>query len=62
MFTMKLDFKCIIPECGNKDEWYLMPLKEKVKSKDFIRSINKYEVVCKKCNKTYILSFKIKEV
>jgi len=60
MFTLKIDFKC--PLCENKDKWYCMPLKEQTKSKDFIRSLDKFELVCKKCSKSYFLSFKIKAI
>lgn len=62
MITTRISFKCIMPGCNNKQYWYIMPLKEKTNSNDFVRSITKYELVCKKCKKTYILKFTIKAI
>lgn len=62
MITTRINFKCIMPGCDNTKNWYVMPLKDKIKSKDFVRSITRYELLCKKCKKTYILEFKIEAI
>jgi len=60
MFTAELDLKCKL--CGNKDEYYIMPLDEKVKSGDIIRSCDTFKVQCKQCGKNYIIKILIKEI
>ncbi len=60
MITAKIDFPCKI--CNNRQRWYVMPLKEKVKSGSFINSFTSYDLSCKKCGKHYILKFSIKAV
>lgn len=62
MITAKIDFKCIMPGCGNKQSWYVMPLDEKVKSGDKVHSVDKYHLQCKKCGQDYILKFNIKKL
>lgn len=59
MFTCSLNFTCPVPECKNNKDWYVMPLRERTKSKDFINSLNNYEVQCKKCGQRYLLNFTI---
>lgn len=57
MIILKFKLKCKI--CGKSKEWYVMPMKEKTKSNDYIRSATKYELVCKNCKQTYILKFNV---
>jgi hypothetical protein len=58
MITAKLDFACVL--CKNRQSWYIMPMKQKTISKDTIRSMTKFELVCKKCKQSYMLTLKIK--
>jgi len=58
MLTVKINFQC--PLC-NKVDFYVMPLKEKIRN-DFINSNTKFNLQCKKCGKSYILKFNIKAV
>lgn len=58
MFSAKIKFKCIL--CGNAQSWYVIPLDEKTKSNDYIRSLTSYRIQCKKCSQDYILKFTIK--
>jgi len=57
MIVLKIDFKCKL--CGNCDDFYVMPIDEKVGKDDYISSLNRYRLQCKKCKKDYILSFNI---
>jgi len=58
MITARLEFACSL--CGNKKNFYVMPLDEITKSRDYIHSLTKYRLSCKKCGQDYILSFKVK--
>lgn len=58
MITIKLQFKCKL--CNHID-FYVMPLKEKIRN-DFINSMTKFNLQCKKCGKNYILSFNVKVI
>ena len=60
MITAHLDFSCIL--CGQKQSWYIYPLSEKTKSGDYINSVNRYKLGCKKCGYNYILEFTIKPI
>jgi len=60
MIYSKIGIKCEL--CGNKQQWYIMPLTKKINKNDFIYSPTKFKIVCKKCNKTYFLEFKIKSI
>jgi hypothetical protein len=57
MIHAKVKFKCKC--CGKSKDWYIMPKKEKTKSNDYTRSIDKFELVCKNCKKSYTLTIKI---
>jgi len=58
MILINLDFKCKLCE---HSVFFVMPLKEKVNN-DFINSINKYDLQCKKCGKHYILNLNVKAI
>ena len=59
MIDLRIDFNC---ELCKKNDFYTMPMKMKVNNKgDFIRSLNKYELVCRDCRQSYILEFTIKK-
>ena len=60
MITAKVKFRCKL--CNNAQSFYVMPLKEKTKTGDFINCLDKYNLQCKKCGKNYILEIKIKTV
>jgi len=57
--TCKLDFKCKL--CGHT-KFYVSPVGTKTISKDIIYTLKEFKLVCKKCNKTYILDYKIRVV
>lgn len=60
MITAKLQFNCVL--CGNGQNFYVMPIDEKTKANDYVHSLTKYRLSCKKCGQDYILSFKVKEL
>jgi len=60
MIILKINFKC--PMCENNKDFYLMPLKERTSGNDYVDSLTKYEMKCKKCGKSYIISYDIKIV
>ncbi len=53
MLNVTLDFKCKL--CNHTD-FYVMPLKEKIRD-DFINSTNKFNLQCKKCGKKLYTKF-----
>lgn len=61
---MQLNFGITCKMCGNKNnnDFYLMPLREKVGLNDFVNSQSKYEIKCKQCGKAYLFQFKISEL
>ncbi len=61
MLRTKINFKCELPECDG-DNFYVMPVDEKVKSGDTVSSLNKFVVQCKKCRKKYLLKLTIKRI
>ena len=58
MIYTKLDFPCKL--CGNRKDWFVIPLDIKTKSNDYIKSLTHYRIQCKKCGQDYILSFEIR--
>lgn len=58
MITAHLKFKCKL--CNNAQNFYIMPLDEKVGKNDFVHSLANYRLSCKKCGQDYILKFTIK--
>ena len=59
MIKCQLDYKC--PLCSNTD-FYMSPVGEKTVSKDIVYSLHQFQLVCKKCYKTYLLDYKIEAV
>ena len=58
MLNLKIDYQC--PLCKDtKKAFYIMPLDEKTKSNDYISSIDKFVVQCKKCRQKYLLKIGI---
>jgi len=57
---MQFTFKCLL--CGNMNdnEFYMMPLIEKV-SDSIVNSTTKYIIQCKLCGKNHILELKVDE-
>ncbi len=60
MITSKINFSCIL--CGEKERFYVMPEKIKTISKDYINSVTKFNLQCKKCGKNYRLNIKIEAI
>ena len=60
MIYTKIGLKCQL--CGQKSQWYIMPLSVKAGKDDFVYSPTKFKVVCKICKKTYILEVKLKSL
>ena len=60
MLYPKIKYQCLV--CGNKSDWYIMPLDEKTKSGDTVRSNTLFRMQCKKCGENYILSFNIQRM
>lgn len=56
MLKVKLDFRCML--CDHRD-FYVSPVGEKTAFEDIIYKLDEYQLVCKKCRKTYVLDFKI---
>jgi len=61
---MRLNFGITCKMCGNKEnnDFYIMPLREKVGLNDFVNCQDKYEIKCKKCGKGYLFTFKITDM
>ena len=55
MIYCKIDYPCKL--CGNKQSWYISPLEEKTISGDYVNSVTKFEITCKKCGQRYLLQF-----
>lgn len=60
MLTVTMEFKCKL--CNQDERFYIMPEKLQVGSgkTDYIRSQNRYTIVCKECQKAYTLTVNIK--
>ena len=58
MIIARIQFKCKL--CNNAQSFYIHPLDNKTKSSDYISSLTKYRITCKKCRASYILKFSIK--
>jgi len=59
MLTMKLDYKC--PLCSYK-KFYVSPVGTKTKTGDTYYTLTQFQLVCKNCNKTFILTYRIEVV
>lgn len=61
---MVLNFKIKCLLCGNRKDtdFYIMPLDEKVKSGDYIRSNTKFRIQCKKCGTSFIFNIDLKNL
>lgn len=60
MLHFRMDYKCAV--CDNRSSWYIMPLSEKVMSGDLVRSNTKFQIQCKKCGQTYLLSLNMSRI
>ena len=60
MLHFKMAYKCSV--CGNNSNWYIMPLNEKVVSGDIVRSNSRFEIQCKTCGQSYLLSLNMKRI
>jgi len=57
MINYSFELTCQL--CGNKKDFYVMPIDEKVGKDDFVSSLQKYRIQCKKCNKDYLLDVRL---
>jgi len=60
MLHFKMAYQCSV--CNNRKDWYIMPLDEKVASGDVVRSNTKFQIQCKSCAQTYLLSLNMERL
>jgi len=59
MLSMKLKYKC--PLCGHK-KFYVAPIGTKTETGDIYYTLHQFKLVCKNCNKTFVLTYKIEAI
>ena len=57
MLVLKVNFSCKL--CGNKRDFYYMPVEEQTIDKEKVQSLNKYHLRCKECGQKYLFKFNI---